>query len=182
MVKFLKNIGFSIKDITLNTSQGGSIRFLLQKCKVKSVSKKVNKFLIKESNSVLYNKKYINEWIPSIKGNLKKLKDYVVSLKKESFHIIGYGAPTKATLLIEMASLLDNEIDFILEDNDLKVGKYLPKFGIEIKSVRALTNLNDICIIIFAWNFADDIVKKLKKYEKRLLIVKPLPKFEIIKL
>ena len=71
-----------IKDITLNASQGGSIRFLLQKCKVKSVSKKVNKFLIKESNSVLYNKKYINGWIPSIKDNLKKLKDYVVSLKK----------------------------------------------------------------------------------------------------
>ena len=44
LVKFLKNIGFSIKDITLNASQGGSIRFLLQKCKVKSVSKKVNKF------------------------------------------------------------------------------------------------------------------------------------------
>ena len=182
LVKFLKNIGFSIKDITLNASQGGSIRFLLQKCKVKSLSKKVNKFLIKESNSVLYNKKYINGWIPSIKGNLKKLKDYVVSLKKESFHIIGYGAPTKATLLIEMASLLDNEIDFILEDNDLKVGKYLPKVGIEIKSVKALTNLKNICIIIFAWNFADDIVKKLKKYDRRLLIVKPLPKFEIIKL
>ena len=66
LVKFLKNIGFSIKNITLNSSQGGSIRFLLQKCKVKSVSKKVNKFLLKEVIQCFIIK-YLNGWIPSIK-------------------------------------------------------------------------------------------------------------------
>ena len=57
-----------------------------------------------------------------------------------------------------------------LEDNDLKVGKYLPKVGVEIKSVKAITNLKRICIIIFAWNFSNDIVNKLKKFDIRLFV------------
>ena len=182
LVKFLNNIGFSIKEITTNFSQGGSIRFLLQKSKVKTVSKQANMFVKNEYSSILYKEGHIKNWIPNIKVNLKKLKDFVKKKKGKGYNIIGYGAPTKATLLIEMSQLSSKDVDYIVEDNELKIGKFLPKVGIEIKSVNELNKMNKVCIIIFAWNFANDIIFKLKKYNKNFIILKPLPKFELIKL
>ena len=70
LVKFLNNIGFSIKEIT-ELSQGGSIRFLL-KSKIKTVSKQANMFVKNEYSSILYKEGHIKNWIPNIKVNLKK--------------------------------------------------------------------------------------------------------------
>ena len=182
LVKVLNNIGFSIKEINTNFSQGGSIRFLLQKSKVKTISKQANMFVKNEYSSILYKEGHLKNWIPNIKVNLKKLKDFVKKKKGKGYNIVGYGAPTKATLLIEMSQLSSKDVDYIVEDNELKIGKFLPKVGIEIKSVKELNKINKVCIIIFAWNFTNDIIFKLKKYNKNFIVLKPLPKFELIKL
>ena len=81
-----------------------------------------------------------------------------------------------------MSQLSSKDVDYIIEDNELKIGKFLPKVGIEIKSVNELNKMDKVCIIIFAWNFTNDIIFKLRKYNKNFIILKPLPKFELIKL
>ena len=74
------------------------------------------------------------------------------------------------------------EIDFIIEDNKLKIGKYLPKHGIKIKSFDELENFRKLCVVIFAWNFANDILEKLKNLNLDMIVLIPLPKFKIVKL
>ena len=44
----------------------------------------------------------------------------------EGLSIVGYGAPTKATLLLKLSGLSSNELDYVVEDNELKVGRFLP--------------------------------------------------------
>jgi len=182
LVKILKTIGFSVINISLNNSQGGSIRLLLKKCKTKIIGKQVKNFLEHEKNSLLYNKNYLVNWKLNIQKNLRQLKNEILNIKKLGIPIIGYGAPTKATLLLEIALITKNEVDFIIEDNELKVGKYLPKHGIKIKSFNELKKFKKSCVVIFAWNFANDILEKLKKLKLDIIVLIPLPKLKIVKL
>ena len=79
---------------------------------------------------------------------------------------LAYGSPTKATLLLKMTKLNSSDIKFIIEDNDHKVGKFLPNNGISIHSLNRLNFNEPVVIIILAWNFYQDIIKKLKMLYK----------------
>ena len=180
LVRLLFKIGFSIKNISLNEIQGGTIRFVLKKEKIKKISKQVELFLSTEKNSELYNHAFLNQWIISIQKNLEKLHAYLANENKRQIPVVGYGAPTKATLLLELANLKKNSIDFIVEDNPLKIHKYLPKHGIQIKSTSELKKMNKFLIVILAWNFSKDIINKLKEYDREIIVLIPLPKFKVI--
>ena len=58
-----------------------------------------------EKNSELYNHAFLNQWIISIQKNLEKLHAYLANENKRQIPVVGYGAPTKATLLLELANL-----------------------------------------------------------------------------
>ena len=42
--------------------------------------------------------------------------------------------------------------------------------------------MNKFIIVILAWNFSKDIISKLKKYDKEITVLIPLPKFKVIKI
>ena len=112
------------------------------------------------------------------------LKEIVVGYQKEAFKIVGYGAPTKATLLLTLSGLSNNVIEFICEDNQFKIGRYLPKTSILIRPTSDLEVFlmeHKSVILILAWNFADDIIMKLKsKVKIPTTIIIPLPDLRIL--
>ena len=114
---------------------------------------------------------------------MQNLKLYIQKNLKSDYLIAGYGAPTKASLLLSMANLGINEISFIIEDNELKVGRYLPKTGIPVVSIKELRKKKPNLILILAWNFAEDIITKLRaNVDRPMKCVVPLPELKIIDL
>ena len=102
----------------------------------------------------------------------ESVKKYVADGKK----VAGYGVPTKATLLTAISKLNNQDISFMVEDNHLKVNKFMPGTSIPIYEVNRLQTEKPDVIIIFAWNFSDDIIKKLKTYIYwPVSIIVPLP-------
>jgi len=73
-----------------------------------------------------------------------------------------------------------NKIRYIFEDNKLKQNKYLPIYGNKIISTSEIKKINPKYLLIFAWNFQDDIKKKVYKVDKKIRLLVPLPKFKII--
>ena len=103
-----------------------------------------------------------------------RVRMYVASGKT----VVGYGAPTKATLLMEMSELEFSDISFIVEDNLLKVDKFMPFTGVPILEVGELYRKKPDIIIIFAWNFYEDIIAKLKlQVDWPVTFLVPLPNF-----
>ena len=132
-----------------------------------------------ENQSILYNRNFVFSWLDNIKVQLDEVKKNVIQYKNQGYQIIGYGAPTKATLLLEFSNLGKQHLAFIIEDNNLKKEKFLSN-GIKIKSINHLPKNSKILILILAWNFANDIIKKLKQLGIKSDIIIPLPKFRKI--
>ena len=91
----------------------------------------------------------------SIRKLLTKIRENVTknlkNLAKNNKSIIGYGAPAKATTALNFFGI-NNEIEYIIEDNKLKHNKLVPGMKIPIKSKKNLTN-KDCIVLVLAWNF-----------------------------
>lgn len=74
---------------------------------------------------------------------------------------VGYGAPAKGMTLLNYSGL---KLDFIIDDNPLKQGRFTPGSSIPIYPASKLDEHQDaLCFVPLAWNFFDEIVDKIKK-------------------
>ena len=181
IVNYLTNTGFEIVNITTNKIQGGSLRIETRKTGKSCISKKALEFISLEKKSILYQSDFLNTWRRNVDKTMNLLNQKVLFYSKEGYEIAGYGAPTKVTLLLHLSKLTKKEVSYLIEDNLLKVGRYTPRASIPIFSFDELKSRKPEILIIFAWNFADDIIKKLKEIvDWKLKCIVPLPKYKEI--
>ena len=182
IVLFLNKIGFQVINLSTNSVQGGTLRVLCKKSTEKN-SQQVSKFLSNERKKSIYNKKYMSQWQKKIQQKMLRLNKFVTSKINENFTVYGYGAPTKAVLLLKLSKLSKSGIQYTIEDNKLKINKFIPQSSIEIVNFKKIITNKPNYLIIFAWNFVDDIVNKLKsKKIKNIKIIVPLPNLRTITL
>ena len=166
--------------VPVNT-HGGSLRVFVKNNTNKNiqVDDSVNIYMNNEKDLL----KIENLKSYSIKIENKKLfiKNQMSQLKSNNKKIIGYGAPAKAAVTLNYYELDNTYIDYIIEDNKLKHDHVMPKLNIPIKSINDV-DLNKVdYVIILAWNYFDEIVKKLNKIQNRKFkFIRYYPEFEII--
>ncbi len=182
LVNFLNSIGFSVIDISTNKIQGGTLRILSKKKINIQNEKRVINFLKKEKKGILYNFQKIQKNVMKFEENLKKVSMKILELKKKNQTIIGYGSPTKAALLASIIKINSNLINYTIEDNQLKLNKYIPGTNIKIKKISKIDINSCNFIFLFAWNFEKDIVNKLKSIKEKnvkIHIIVPLSEMKI---
>ncbi len=74
--------------------------------------------------------------------------------------VVGYTSPAKATVLINYCGLTNKDIKYIVDNNPLKAGKFLPGSNIPVVEGFVGGVLPDV-IVVFAWNIVEDILPKL---------------------
>jgi hypothetical protein len=117
---------------------------------------------------------YIN-WGNKIKSNIFKSKELLVSLKNQGFKIAGFGAAAKGCIYLNSANIDYTHLDYIIDDTDIKQGKFVPGTGIEIVSRQTLKIKPVDYIVILAHNFSEYIIKLLKQdgYKGKFIIFLP---------
>jgi hypothetical protein len=120
------------------------------------------------------------KWGNKIKSNISKSKEFLLSLKEQGFKIAGFGAAAKGCIYLNAADINYNQIDYIIDDTNLKQGKFVPGIGAEIVSRKKLQTHPVDYIIILAHNFSEYIIKSLKQdgYQGKFIIF--LPELKII--
>ena len=142
-------------------THGGSIRAYVQKRGEKNtIDKSVIDFLEKERILGLDKFETYQKFATQINESKEKIRAFTIKAKNEGKKIIGYGAPAKATTLLNFYKINHEYIDYIIEDNPLKHGKTVPGVRIPIVSKQSLGNISPDYVYLLAWNFADEIIKK----------------------
>lgn len=180
LVRHLTQLGFDVVDLSVNAVQGGSLRLLLRKTGVGTLSETAEAFLAEEKRSVLYDEQFLANWRQAIVERMGAFRDALRERAARGATIVAYGAPTKATLLMKMAGLGAADVALVVEDNPHKVGRFLPVTGIAIRPTAELDVARPDVIVLFAWNFADDIIAKLRgRFDRPVEVIAPLPDLRI---
>lgn len=180
LARHLTGLGFELVDLSVNEVQGGSLRLLLRKTGSGVISNAALAFLEDERQSVLYDEPFLASWRESIVRKMAAFSDTLHEYARRGATIVAYGAPTKATLLMKLAGLGGKDIALVVEDNPHKAGRFLPATAIPIRPTAALDDARPDVIVLLAWNFASDIIARLRgRFDRPVEIVVPLPELRI---
>jgi SAM-dependent methyltransferase len=183
LVRHLTRLGFDVVDLSVNAVQGGSLRLLLRKTGDGVVSAQAQAFLDEESRSVLHDEAFLTNWRRKIEGTMGEFQSFVRDRINGGSVVAGYGAPTKATLLMKMAGIGAGEVEYVVDDNTYKTGRFLPGTAVPIRPVSELKDNPPDVIVLFAWNFFEDILRKLSGgFSKPVEVVVPLPQLRVVPL
>ena len=179
---FFEKRNMEIFNVIKILTHGGSLRvFTQQKNSKRKINENVNKILDHEKKIGINNIEVYKEFADKVYSVKEKLNSYMQNIKKGNRIIVGYGAPAKSTTLLNFCSIRKKEIDYIIDDNPLKIGLYTPGTHIPILSSGELEKNTPDYIIILAWNFAPEILEKTKKYaDKGVKFIIPLPEPRIV--
>jgi hypothetical protein len=109
----------------------------------------------------------------------EQLRVLLTRIRAEGKSIAAYGAPTKAVTLLSHFGLGSELIDFVVEDNPLKHGMYLPTSSIPVVPTDELYTRRPDYVLILAWNFAKPIMAMHERYAAeggRFIIPMPEPR------
>lgn len=156
--RFFENLEMKIQKVEHINTHGGSIRVFVRKnCSNVQIDSSVENFL--ENENLFGISKY--DTYKEFAKRIEKIKFTVnknINLIKDNFNkISAYGSPAKATTALNYFGIDFKKIDYTVEDNNLKVGKFIPGVKIPIVSKEyCMENLPEI-IIVLAWNFFEEI-------------------------
>jgi|TARA_B100000378_G_C17913810_1_gene367149 hypothetical protein len=150
----------------------------MSKSKKYKKSKLLNDLLKKEKNENLIGEK-LSLFCKNVLDIKENLLDLFEKISKEGKKICGYGAPAKASTLINFIG--NNNLEFIYDKSKLKQGKYIPGTGIKIKDPFEIKGDSPDYIFLFAWNFSKEIINDLRNnYSFKGKLIIPIPELNII--
>jgi len=173
----MERFGMEIFDITEVGTHGGSLRvFIQKKGGPRSRTAIVDRFLREEKEKGCLEPKVYRDFATRVMGFKEKLGVMISEIKKQGKTISGYGAPAKASTIINFCELTPHEINYIVDDNPLKQGRLVPGRKIPIVTSAHLNEHPTDYVLIFAWNFSREIITKIEPFRaKGVKFIVPLP-------
>jgi SAM-dependent methyltransferase len=97
-----------------------------------------------------------------------RLKDRLTGLLKEiraeGKRIAAYGAAAKGTTLLGYCGIGAETIDYVVDRNPHKQGRYLPGNRLRILAPERLVQDRPDYVLLLPWNFADEILDQQREY------------------
>ena len=151
-------------DVERSEVYGGSI--LVHACHRgdRQVSPRVGELRQLEESKRLYEPETNAEFARGVEGKRDQLRDDVYTRVRAAQKVVGLGAPAKAATVCNYCRLGPELLEYVTEVNPLRIGKYLP--GVHVPIVDEERLFSDErpadAGILFAWNYYDEIVPKLR--------------------
>jgi ubiquinone/menaquinone biosynthesis C-methylase UbiE len=141
----------------------------------------VKKMIELEKEKKLYNILTYPNYALKCYKSVIDLKSSLENFKSQGYILIGYGAAAKGNTLLNFGKI---NLDIIIDDNPLKQNLYTPGTNILIIGSEYLKQLKEESKVLFiplAWNFYDEIVKRIKnkRNNDKDLFIKYFPELEI---
>ena len=154
--------GLKVFDVEELPTHGGSLRvFLARTDSGHRPTPAVAGLLEREAAGGLRQMTTYTSFADRAHGAKRDLLSFLISAKNEGKTICGYGAPGKGNTLLNYCAIGTDFLDFTVDRNPYKHGRFTPGMHIPIKSVEAIEEAKPDYILILPWNLKDEIVKQM---------------------
>lgn len=150
-------------DVEELSTHGGSLRVYACHAEdaTKSVSERVTELMSREENAGFYYLEHYFTFGEQVKETKRKLLEFLIKAKQEGKSIAGYGAPGKGNTLLNYCGIRTDFIDYTVDRNPYKQGKFLPGTHIPIHDPRKIVETKPDYLLILPWNFKEEIMAQM---------------------
>jgi SAM-dependent methyltransferase len=162
--RLFEQYGLEIFDVERSDIYGGSLRVFACRTGAFPISERAKELAALEQRAGLYEPATNARFEAQVRERRVALFDNVVERRRRGQRIIGIGAPAKASTVANYCRLGPELIEYITEVNPLRIDMYLPGMHIPIVEEERMFDPAEQADagILFAWNYYDEIVPKLR--------------------
>ena len=155
--------GLTVFDVEELWTHGGSLRVYLRPSADVSrpVSDRVLALRAREEAAGYREMATYRRFEEQVRATKRKLLSLLIDAKNSGKKVVGYGAPGKGNTLLNYCGIREDFLEFTVDRNPYKQGKFLPGTHIPIHAPERLDEARPDYILILPWNFKDEIIKQL---------------------
>lgn len=161
-----------VVDVETIEPHGGSLRVTIQNAGARTkASAQVKKLLKKEQ--VTLTLPTLRKFKTTVDASVTAFRNKLKAYKKEGLRVAGYGAPARVTTICNYGKIGPELITYIIDDSPLKQNKFSPGTHIPIFPKEHLANHQADVLVVFAYEYFDDIKKKTGGQYRYLIPIPP---------
>jgi SAM-dependent methyltransferase len=180
--RVLAAAGLTVVDVEELPSHGGSLRTWSQPTeRASEPSSEVARVLALEAEHGLHTLEGHRGFAASVAAVRNDLVEFLVGCARRGERVVAYGAPGKGNTLLNHCGIRSDLIEFAVDRNPFKHGRFLPGTHIPVHDVDRLAAARPDVVVILPWNLRAEISAQLayvRDWGGRLVV--PLPRLEVV--
>jgi SAM-dependent methyltransferase len=155
--------GLTLFDVEELPTHGGSLRIYARHIEdvSKPVGHRVRKLRAREEASGFDRLDRYATFTEQVHETKRRLLEFLIAAKRRGKRIAGYGAPGKGNTLLNYCGIGRDFLDYTVDRNPYKQGKFLPGTHLPIYPPEALRQTRPDYVLILPWNLKDEIMEQL---------------------
>ncbi len=179
--RVLAAAGLTVVDVEELATHGGSLRTWSAPTEsADAASPAVDRVLAAERAAGLHTLEGHAGFAGEVTAVRNDLVEFLLARSREGARVAGYGAPGKGNTLLNHAGVRSDLLEFTVDRNPFKHGKFLPGTHIPIHPVEMIAEARPDYVLILPWNLREEIATQLAyvhDWGGRLVV--PLPSLEV---
>ncbi|MGA9362865.1 MAG: class I SAM-dependent methyltransferase [Bacteroidota bacterium] len=155
--------GLTLFDVEELPTHGGSLR--IYACHAsdhsKPVSARATELKTREESAGFTRLESYSSFAEQVEETKRRLLEFLIATKRQGKTIVGYGAPGKGNTLLNYCGIRSDFIDYTVDRNVYKQGKFLPGTHIPILHPDKIRETKPDYVFILPWNFKDEIMQQV---------------------
>ncbi len=155
--------GLAIFDVEELPSHGGSLRIFARHAEAEGAEAgpRVAELAARELQAGLRSLDGYRRFAEQVRETKRKLLDFLIQAKRAGRSVAGYGAPGKGNTLLNYCGIREDFLDYTVDRNPYKHGKFLPGTHIPVFAPEKLSQMKPDYVLILPWNLKDEIIAQL---------------------
>jgi hypothetical protein len=175
--------GLRVFDVEHLLTHGGSLRvYLCGATALHATTPAVAALLAHERAIGFEDISSYGRFSEKVRQTKRELLKFLIQCKERGAKVCGYGAPGKGNTLLNYCGIGTDFLDFTVDRNPYKHGRYTPGMHIPIHPVSAIDDARPDYLLILPWNLREEVVKQMVHVtEWGCQLVVPIPRVEVVK-
>lgn len=163
VVALMRRNGLRLFDVEELSTHGGSLRIWVSRddSESRTETDRVSTLLDQEAGVGANTLDFYTNFSSQVENSKRKLLEILLSIRSKGQTVVGYGAPAKATTLLNYCGMRTDFISFTVDKSPHKHGRSIPGVRIPILDVRELARAKPDYVLIFTWNILQEVVGQL---------------------